>query len=447
MNQQSPQQFKFNNPWKASEVAGNRLPPFRDRREFPSSCWLKLTLSLLGGLSLLSSGLIWTQTKATADDAVIPETSAAPPAAPAPAPAPPVSISQPAPPAAPIQAAPIQKTTPKVRLSAPKISIPPGAPTRAKQAQPQPSARQTRKATTTAKAGKNSFIDTTNYTQEAKDTYTGPSAVVLTERSTGCQTISQQGNLSRGNCGNSAQKPSTLAKARIAPPPQRQVAQPYLTSHTLAPVRRKTSLNRDNLVQNHYVSLAVASLAQATGGNRLSLALEPIPPYNRATSMGTSVPIQANRTSLIFPLPMPASITSAFGWRLHPITGTERMHQGTDIAAPLGTPVLASYPGEVAVADWQGGYGLMVTILHEEGTQESRYAHLSEIYVKPGEWVEQGTVIGRVGSTGFSTGPHLHFEWRHLTNQGWVAVDAGLHLEYALDNLVRSLQLAQAQPQ
>jgi murein DD-endopeptidase MepM/ murein hydrolase activator NlpD len=107
------------------------------------------------------------------------------------------------------------------------------------------------------------------------------------------------------------------------------------------------------------------------------------------------------------------------------------------------------YPGEVAVADWVGGYGLMVILRHLDGTQESRYAHLSEIYVKPGETVEQGAAIGRVGSTGVSTGPHLHVEWRHLTAQGWVAVDAGLHLEYALDNLVQSMQLAQVpeQPQ
>jgi murein DD-endopeptidase MepM/ murein hydrolase activator NlpD len=108
----------------------------------------------------------------------------------------------------------------------------------------------------------------------------------------------------------------------------------------------------------------------------------------------------------------------------------------------MGTPVLAAYRGEVAAADWSGGYGLMVILRHEGGTQESRYAHLSEIYVRPGDWVEQGVVIGRVGSTGLSTGPHLHFEWRHLTQEGWVAVDAGLHLEYALENLIQSLQMA-----
>jgi murein DD-endopeptidase MepM/ murein hydrolase activator NlpD len=69
---------------------------------------------------------------------------------------------------------------------------------------------------------------------------------------------------------------------------------------------------------------------------------------------------------------------------------------------------------------------------------------LSEIFVKLGQAVQQGEVIGRVGSTGFSTGPHLHFEWRHLTKEGWVAVDAGPHLEYALGNLIRTQQLANA---
>jgi murein DD-endopeptidase MepM/ murein hydrolase activator NlpD len=118
------------------------------------------------------------------------------------------------------------------------------------------------------------------------------------------------------------------------------------------------------------------------------------------------------------------------------------MHSGTDLGAPLGTPVLAAYPGEVAVADSLGGYGLTVILRHEKGTQESRYAHLSEIFVKPGDIVEQGAVIGRVGSTGLSTGPHLHFEWRYLTNAGWVAVDAGLHLEYALANMMQAMQMA-----
>ncbi|TVQ59500.1 MAG: M23 family metallopeptidase, partial [Spirulina sp. DLM2.Bin59] len=139
-----------------------------------------------------------------------------------------------------------------------------------------------------------------------------------------------------------------------------------------------------------------------------------------------------NNRGLLFPLSIPAAISSSFGWRMHPIFGEWRMHTGTDIAAPQGTPVLASYQGQVAIADYVGGYGKMVILRHEDGSQESRYAHLSQIFVRPGEQVEQGEVIGLVGSTGNSTGPHLHFEWRHLMGGDWVPVDAGPHLEWAL---------------
>jgi murein DD-endopeptidase MepM/ murein hydrolase activator NlpD len=177
----------------------------------------------------------------------------------------------------------------------------------------------------------------------------------------------------------------------------------------------------------------------------LNITLEPVAPYNRATSLYSQAiaPIAQRATDLLYPLPILGEFTSAFGWRQHPIAQTRRFHQGTDIAAPMGTPVLAAYQGQVESADWAGGYGLMVVLRHLEGTQESRYAHLAEIFVQPGQWVEKGEIIGRVGSTGASTGPHLHFEWRHQTNEGWVAVDAGLHLESALENLIRSMEYAQ----
>jgi murein DD-endopeptidase MepM/ murein hydrolase activator NlpD len=152
-------------------------------------------------------------------------------------------------------------------------------------------------------------------------------------------------------------------------------------------------------------------------------------------------------TSLIFPLSIPAPITSFFGWRVHPITGDRRFHSGTDIGAPLGTPVLAAYAGKVAIADFLGGYGLAIALEHKNATQETFYAHLSEILVKPGQWVKQGELIGRVGSTGNSTGPHLHFELRQQTSEGWVAVDPGMQLEYALAQLVQSLQTAQSTSQ
>ncbi|WP_073069631.1 M23 family metallopeptidase [Phormidesmis priestleyi] len=147
---------------------------------------------------------------------------------------------------------------------------------------------------------------------------------------------------------------------------------------------------------------------------------------------------------LIFPLSIPSAITSVFGWRVHPITGDSRFHSGTDLGAPMGTPVLAAYAGQVAFADLFGGYGLAVAINHNQGTQQTLYGHLSEIFVKPGDIVQQGMVIGRVGSTGASTGPHLHFEFRQLTTEGWVAMDAGTQLETSLADLVKALQVAQS---
>ena len=149
---------------------------------------------------------------------------------------------------------------------------------------------------------------------------------------------------------------------------------------------------------------------------------------------------------LVFPLSIPAPITSLFGWRLHPVSGEQRFHAGTDLGAPMGTPVLAAYAGKVALADFMGGYGLAVAIDHNQGTQQTLYGHLSEIFVKPGEVVKQGMVIGRVGSTGVSTGPHLHFEFRQLTTEGWVTMDPGAQLEYALAQFVKSFDFAQAKP-
>jgi murein DD-endopeptidase MepM/ murein hydrolase activator NlpD len=145
---------------------------------------------------------------------------------------------------------------------------------------------------------------------------------------------------------------------------------------------------------------------------------------------------------LLFPLSIPAPITSLFGWRVHPITGDSRLHSGTDLGAPLGTPVLAALTGRVIMADFFGGYGLAIALEHGQGTQQTLYGHLSEVFVKPGDIVQQGAAIGRVGSTGMSTGPHLHFEFRQETTEGWVAMDAGLALESAMAELVKSMQVA-----
>lgn len=110
--------------------------------------------------------------------------------------------------------------------------------------------------------------------------------------------------------------------------------------------------------------------------------------------------------------PLPQGIlTSQFGALRAQGGGGTRAHAGVDLAAPQGSPVLATLDGRVSVANWAGSYGLLVILEHPSGRQ-TRYAHLSSIAVAPGQTVRQGQVLGRVGSTGRSTGPHLHYEMR-----------------------------------
>lgn len=103
-------------------------------------------------------------------------------------------------------------------------------------------------------------------------------------------------------------------------------------------------------------------------------------------------------------------VTSPFGWRTHPITGESQFHTGIDIAAETGTQIPALWSGEVVLAGEYQGYGLTV-VLHHGGGKYTLYGHASAIMVKTGQTVEQGTIIGLVGSTGVSTGPHLHLSY------------------------------------
>ena len=106
-----------------------------------------------------------------------------------------------------------------------------------------------------------------------------------------------------------------------------------------------------------------------------------------------------------------ARLSSSFGKRKHPILGYTKMHTGTDFAAPMGTPILASGDGRVTKAGWCGGGGNCVKIKHNN-TYQTIYAHMSKFGrgIKRGVKVKQGQIIGYVGSTGLSTGPHLHYE-------------------------------------
>ncbi len=112
-----------------------------------------------------------------------------------------------------------------------------------------------------------------------------------------------------------------------------------------------------------------------------------------------------------FQWPINAPATSEYGWRIHPIFGTKRLHSGIDLGAGTGTPIYAAAAGTVITAGAQNGYGNTVIIGHGNG-QSTLYAHQSKIAVANGDVVQRGDLIGYVGSTGNSTGPHLHFEIR-----------------------------------
>lgn len=136
----------------------------------------------------------------------------------------------------------------------------------------------------------------------------------------------------------------------------------------------------------------------------------------------TSIVTQASSTSSANTVPVVAwlpsgmptegvALSSRYGWRIHPIHGDARMHQGIDIPGTAGSPVFATAEGAVSLADWSGGYGLLVEIDHGAGL-DTRYAHLSSLAVTQGQRVRKGQILGYVGSTGSSTGPHLHYEVR-----------------------------------
>ena len=110
-------------------------------------------------------------------------------------------------------------------------------------------------------------------------------------------------------------------------------------------------------------------------------------------------------------MPAVGPITSYFGYRYHPILHFTRFHAGVDIGASWGSPIVAAADGRVVGAGWAGGYGREVQIAHGSGLT-SLYGHMSEVVAQPGSFVRQGQLIGYVGSSGLSTGPHLHFEVR-----------------------------------
>lgn len=129
-----------------------------------------------------------------------------------------------------------------------------------------------------------------------------------------------------------------------------------------------------------------------------------------STSSGSqSSQTTASASGFLWPIASSHRVTSPFGWRTHPITGRQHLHGGIDIAAPNGTPILAAKAGVVVISQYGSSYGNYVVLSHPDGTR-TLYAHMSQRSVSAGDTVSQGQTVGLVGSTGSSTGNHLHFE-------------------------------------
>lgn len=177
----------------------------------------------------------------------------------------------------------------------------------------------------------------------------------------------------------------------------------------------RTGLNVDRLIRNvrgqysgiggvtHDVNLARIS-GSREGARRVEKILDNLDDLSRLSYAVQSLPLGK-------PVLARYRLSSGFGYRRHPISGKTKMHNGVDMAGPTGTPIYATGIGTVIHAGWSSGYGKTIKIRHSNGI-ETLYAHLNRIRVKKGERVKLGQRIGDMGSTGRSTGPHLHYEVR-----------------------------------
>ncbi|MGP1386690.1 MAG: M23 family metallopeptidase [Thainema sp.] len=394
------------------------------------------SIGCLGILGFLSAGTVTAQESVPGAADLL---QSAP--APVPAPEPPAAAPAPAPAVESAPAPVVVEIAPTAPAPSPAAEAPaPAAPVATEASPAEPAAASTPAAAPEVFPNRGDlpissgdvFIDPTDYSIGAT-TRTGPSTVVLSERSTGCQRVVASGQAI----------PSSICQA-----PARSAA--ISQSPSSGSGYRTAAYSRQGGTGLGVVSNVTG---QTTAAAREY--------YNRGARVLNR--LRKGEYEFVFPLTIPAPITSAFGWRIHPISGGQRFHAGTDIGAPMGTPVVAAQAGRVVVSNVLRGYGLTVVMDHFEvddsvdpkdldstkvqAQGQTLYAHMSQLLVEPGEWVEQGEVIGLVGSTGNSTGPHLHFELKQFTADGWVLVDPGQVLEYTLAQLVETLRLAEANAQ
>jgi murein DD-endopeptidase MepM/ murein hydrolase activator NlpD len=202
------------------------------------------------------------------------------------------------------------------------------------------------------------------------------------------------------------------------PPPTTTISTVVRLGDTLLKIAQRYGLTLGELLQLNpgletarlVVGTQVQVVKSAPGRSRMLLGLAPVGSgglsWPELPSFGNdqrqSPPHSRGSTALIWP--SQGTFTSGYGWRWG------RMHRGIDIANNVGTPIVAAARGRVSFSGWHdGGYGYFVEITHEDGSR-TRYGHNSTLLVREGQQVDQGQVISQMGSTGRSTGPHLHFE-------------------------------------
>jgi murein DD-endopeptidase MepM/ murein hydrolase activator NlpD len=386
-----------------------------------------LLLSTIGSALLLNFGL---PGQMKAEDLVIPEENLN--SAPDPNVNPPVS--------APVELAPEpapEMAAPEPAVSPESLALPPVDPGPA-WLDPNSVADQPSSAPTADIGDSTTVINgSQNYNWKANTPYQAPDEVVVSDRTSGCQASMAPGQAISANlCGAALQQ-------------QAYGDSPAPNSGPISDPGWQPSGSR---WESGSTELAAAPTSFDTLDRR-GQSIPTVRPLQKwlLKPLTDAKPLKwilSNGERMLFPLPIPVDITSIFGMRTHPVLGTSRFHSGVDLGAPMGTPVLAAYSGRVNLAEFLGGYGLSILLEHDQGQQATQYAHLSELFVKPGQWVQQGTVIGLVGSTGLSTGPHLHFELQQVTQNGLVAVDPTQALQIGFAQLVQALQTARlaAQP-
>lgn len=197
-----------------------------------------------------------------------------------------------------------------------------------------------------------------------------------------------------------------VASMAMAPAPALANASAAATAEMKAPVRESAdiptagSANADAQFKQLFATWKTVEKTQPVAvASGITIGSKTAAKIAATASIPSRLPIEGSRFS------------SLYGSRIHPVTGGRKNHDGIDMAAPSGTPIYATADGTVEMAQWYGGYGNYVQLAHG-GSYETRYGHMSRMNVSAGQQVKKGDLIGWVGSTGRSTGAHLHYEVR-----------------------------------